>query len=72
MASCHNGIKTKGEAKLCRLVTAVSEKCFVVDWMCCHASVSLFDVVMASAVGARLAEHLPVNCHSNTKVSTCG
>jgi len=23
-------------------------------------------------VGARLAEHLPVNCHSNTKVSTGG
>jgi len=30
----------------------------------------MINLAVHSAVGPRLAEHLPVNCHSNTKIST--
>jgi len=39
---------------------------------CRYTSLWLVDLMIHSAVGPRLAERLPVNCHSNTKISTGG
>lgn len=58
--------ESRYKVKLCSLVAAAFQKCWVVNGTCCDALVSLM------VLGARLAEHLPVNCHSYTSVSTSG